>query len=409
MNVSAIISEYNPLHNGHLYHISKTKEITSADAVICVMSGNFVQRGLPAIIDKWSRTKMALLNGIDLVVELPVIYSLSSAEFFSYGAVSLLNNIGVVNNICFGSEIGSIQVLMHVASLLLNESNEFKVTIKKYLNKGIAYPVARSLVLQHILKQCDDFKEYSNEEWSSILNSSNNILGIEYCKSLLSLNSNIKPYTIQRKGASYASESLHHEYSSATSIRKTIKISKNIEEIKCHVPETVYSIISEINSYENSFVFEDDILPYIRYKYFSSQSNIKNLPDVSEGIENRIYKGLLQQSNYSALIEYIKSKRYTYSRISRILCQYFIGFEQYNTTLLRKTACPYARVLGFNKTGANILKEAKKTSSIPIYTKLPSTMNEHLSLDIQSTKAYSLLNKRISPVADYLNGPIIIK
>lgn len=171
MNITGIITEYNPLHKGHIYHINKTKELTSCDGIVCIMSGNFVQRGIPAIMDKWTRCELALNSGVDLVIELPSVYSLSSAEFFAYGSISLLNSIGVINNICFGSESGNIDDIKSIAKILNNEPSEFKNHLKDYLDKGVSYPVARSKALV----------EYFNDnlETQEILKSSNNILGIE--------------------------------------------------------------------------------------------------------------------------------------------------------------------------------------------------------------------------------------
>lgn len=405
MNISSIISEYNPLHNGHLYHIKKTKELTNSDAIICIMSGNYVQRGIPAIIDKWNRTKIALECGADLVIELPVLYSLSSAEFFAFGSVSLLNSLGVVNSICFGSEAGDIEFLNYIAKILYKEPIEFKSSLKSYLDLGYGYPTARGKALNdYIQNENPDINNNLNQS----LSTSNNILGIEYCKSLIKLNSNIKPYTIKREGASYNSENIHNMFSSATAIRKYIKGNKEISELKNHMPSSSYDLIVNLQNNNYDFASEDNMLKYIKYKYFCTDSNIENLPDISEGLHNKIYKSINKSNNYNELIENIKSKRFTYTRINRLLCQYFVGFEKYNTRILRKEPCPYARVLGFNKTGTKILKEMKNNSSIPIYTKLPKISNEVLDLDIQATKSYHLLNSQISPLSDYLMSPIIL-
>lgn len=403
MNITSIISEYNPLHNGHLYHIKKTKELTNSDAIICIMSGNYVQRGLPAMIDKWNRSKIALECGADLVIELPVLYSLSSAEFFAFGAVSLLNSLGVVNSICFGSESGDIEHLNYIAGILHGEPIEFKASLKNYLNLGYAYPAARS-------KALNDYINYLNSniniDFKESLSTSNNILGIEYCKSLIKLNSNIKPYTLKREGASYNSENIHSIFSSATAIRKYIKENNDISELRNHMPLQSYDLIIELKNNNYDFANEDNMMKYLRYKHFCTNSSIENLPDVSEGLHNKIYKNIDKSTNYSDLIENIKSKRFTYTRINRILCQYFIGFEKYDTRILRKEPCPYARVLGFNEMGTKILKEMKTNSSIPVYTKLPKINTEVLDLDIEATKAYSLLNSHISPLSDYLISPI---
>jgi predicted nucleotidyltransferase len=407
MNISGIIVEYNPLHNGHLYHINKTKELTNCDALICVMSGNFAQRGIPSSIDKWTKTKMALNNGVDLVLELPTVYSASSAEFFSDGAVSLLNSLGIVNNICFGSEHGNINEIYTISKILLQEPMEFKLLLKTNLSKGIGYPLARANALFDYLISSNI--DISNQLTNDFLNSSNNILGIEYCKSLIKLNSSIKPYTLKREGAAYNSNSLHSEFSSATAIRKFVKENGSLTELEGHVPSSVLAELLDLYSKNYTFTFEDSMFPYIKYKSFSSKNSLVNLPDVSEGLDNKIIKSLQNNLNYSSAILDMKSKRYTYTRLSRILCQYFIGFDSFDTKKLRSLPCPYARVLGFNSTGKSILKSIKTNSNIPLYSKVPAAPNETLQLDIQATKSYSLINSSVAHNSDYLISPIIIE
>ena len=407
MNISGIIVEYNPLHNGHVYHINKTKELTNCDALICVMSGNFAQRGIPSSVDKWMKTKMALNNGVDLVIELPTVYSVSSAEFFSYGAVSLLNSLGIVDNICFGSEHGDINDLYTISNILLQEPIEFKSILKTYLSSGIGYPLARAKALYDYLKNSD--KNLSNLLLGDFLNSSNNILGLEYCKSLIKLNSSITPYTLKRKGSPYESNLLHNEFSSASAIRKFMKENGSLAKLAGHVPNSVLNELQNVYSKNGKFISEDSMFPYIKYKSETSKNTLVNLPDVSEGLDNKIIKSLQNSISYSSAMEDIKSKRYTYSRISRILCQYFIGFDNFNTKELRSMPCPYARVLGFNSNGKSILKSIKLNSSIPLYTKMPKQLNDTLRLDIQSTRAYSIINSNISPNSDYLISPIIIE
>jgi len=405
LNITGIVVEYNPLHNGHLYHINKTKEKTNCDAIVAIMSGNFAQRGIPAIVDKWNRTKMALMNGVDLVIELPLLYSLSSAEFFAFGAVSLLNSLGVVNNLCFGSECGDAEILSFIGKILIKEPVEFKKILKENLDKGLSFPNARSKSLIEFLNIFDD-KKLLNYDIGEILSSSNNILGIEYCKNLIKLNSSINPFSIQREGGNYNSINLDNKFSSATSIRKFIKNNRDLEDIRNHMPQNVYNILSNLKSTGYNFTFEDLLLPYIKYKSMIFKNSIENLPDVSEGIHNRIYKFLATAKSYDELVSSVKTKRYTYTRISRILCQFFLGFENFDTSSLRHNTCPYARILGFNNTGLKILKAAKQRSSIPIYNKLPKDLNEILTLDLLGTKAYSLINERINPNSDYLISPI---
>jgi predicted nucleotidyltransferase len=405
MNISAIISEYNPLHKGHVYHVEKTKELTASDAIICIMSGNYVQRGIPALIDKWNRTKAALECGADLVIELPVIYSLSSAEFFAFGAVSLLNSLGVVNNLSFGSEVGDIDFIKKISKILVEEPLEFKSRLKLHMDSGNPYPKARSLALIEHLSMDTSLDSSS---MTAALNSSNNILGIEYCKSLLKLDSSISPITIRREGGSYNDENLNAVFSSATSIRRFIKEEKELILLKQHMPEKSYGMISDLKEKNYPFVFSDYMLPFIRYKAFSSRESLSNLPDASEGLHNKIYNEITKAVSYENLLDSIKSKRYTYTRINRILCQYFVGFDNYETDELRRETCPYARILGFNETGAKTLKVIKKNSEIPLYTKIPKNMSKSLELDIKATQTYSLINSFVAPNFDYLVSPIVI-
>ncbi|MCY6372375.1 nucleotidyltransferase [Clostridium ganghwense] len=394
MNITGIIAEYNPLHNGHIYHIEESRKITNCDGIICVMSGNYVQRGLPAIIDKWNRAEAALKNGVDLVIELPTVYSLSSAEFFAFGSVSLLNNL------CFGSESGNVDIQKKIATILIEEPTEFKLKLKEYLDKGLSYPAARSKSLSNLFQD--------NSSISNILSCSNNILGIEYCKSLLRLNSTITPYTVHRKGSAYNSSIItENNFCSATAIRKHLKTKDNIDILKEKVPHYSFEIIKTINN-KNSLTFEDSMLKFLKFKAFTSSNTLENLPDVSEGLHNKILKSIYDANTYQELVSNIKSKRYAETRINRILCQYFIGFDRYNIKTLRNLSCPYARVLGFNNTGREILKKLKVTSSIPLYTKLPKNLNETLTLDIQATNAYSLMNSSLAPYSDYLISPITL-
>jgi predicted nucleotidyltransferase len=404
LNISGIVVEYNPFHKGHLYHINKTKEITNCDAVIAVMSGNFMQRGIPSFIDKWTRAKMALLNGVDLVFELPVLYSLSSAEFFAYGATSLLNSTGVVNNLCFGSESGNIDEIMNISKILYEEPEDFKFLLKSYLNKGITYPLARSKALKEYLANT----EKTCLHFNNFLGSSNNILATEYCKNLLKINSKIIPYTIKRQGNDYNSLKFGNKFSSATSIRNYIRHNDDLNLLKEYVPDNVLEIITKLKNSNYSFVFEDKLFEYIKYKYFLDGNTMENIPDISEGLHNRIYNALTKANSFTELVEAVKTKRYTYTRISRILCQYFLGFDSLDTYSLRKAPCPYARILGFNEKGSKILKEMKNNCTIPIYTKIPKEINSTLNLDIRATKCYSLLNSSIDPLSDYKKKPIIL-
>lgn len=399
MNITGIITEYNPFHNGHLYHLTEAKKNTNCDAVICIMSGNFVQRGGPAIVDKWQRTEMALNNGVDLVIELPTYYAVSSAEFFAKGAVSILNNLGVVNNLFFGSECGDVNKLTTIAKTLVDEDSKLKYIIKENLAKGETFAKAREKALISYL---------NNEDLNEILTSSNNILGIEYIKSIIRMNSNIKPFTLKREGSNYNDKFLSNSFSSATSIRELLKQKASIESLKDSIPKESYEVLN--NLYDNSypFVFDEDMFKFIKYKLQTNCINFNNLYEIIEGLENKLLKEISSSNSYEEFILNIKSKRYTYSKISRILTHIYIGLDSDSFLNIDDTNNLYARVLGFNKKGREILSLIKRNSSIPLITKIPRfSDNPLLKLDIQATAAYSILNNKLNPNSDYLISPLI--
>jgi predicted nucleotidyltransferase len=376
MKVLGLIVEYNPFHNGHLYHIKKAKEITSSDYIICVMSGNYVQRGEPAILNKWARTKIALNYGIDLVIELPFVFSMSSAEYFSMNAIKILDSIGIVDCICFGSESGKISNLMEISNLLTNENTEYSKTLKKYLSKGISYPLARQKAL------FEYFQEHSHSDLSKEISTPNNILGIEYLKALKRLNSKIKPYTIARIGNSYDEQSITGNLSSATSIRNilnndNISADTAYEQLKTTLPEKSYEILlDEIkngNCPVKTEMFDDIIISTMR-RY--SAYDLKNIPYISEGLENKFKKNSDTFSTIEKVVKHTKSKRYTHSRIQRTIFNILVGlnyedFESFHNL----DSSIYARILGFNNNGIKLLLKAKNRTRIPITTKFSILYN----------------------------------
>ena len=400
MNVTGIITEYNPFHLGHLHHLKECKKNTNCNGVICVMSGNFVQRGMPAIMDKWERAKIAVKNGVDLVVELPLIFSISSAETFAYGAVALLEKTKIVNNLYFGSEHGNVLDLNKIASVIIKEPIEYKNTLKKELAKGVPYHYARLTSLKNY------FNDINLEE---IISSSNNILGIEYLKALIRLNSPIKPYTLKRIGSNYNDENITSLYASATSIRKSLSFN-DFDKIKKVLPKESYEEIINLKNTDYKFVYPEDIFPFLKYKILTEGENLSKLSQLKEGLDNKIKKEILNSNNLNEFILNIKSKRYTYTAISRALVSFFIGMENFSLDDIKNSSIEYIRPLAFNERGSKILKEIKNKESVKIITKLPKNIeNSMLSLDLLGTKAYSILNKNISPMEDYLRSPIFIK
>lgn len=398
MKVCGIVSEYNPFHNGHKFQIEKTKNITDSDIIVSVMSGNFTQRGEAAVIDKWNRAKAALSCGVNLVLELPVLYAVSSAEIFCFGAISLLNSLNVIDYISFGSESGNIESLQRIAEVLSRETNEYKAKLKQELDKGLPFHKSREIALSDVL----------NESLLREIKDPNNILGIEYLKSLINLNSKIKPVTIKRIGAGFNQERLLENYSSASGIRKALYENHDISLVKKNIPEKAFNIINDLLKSGYSFSDMDKIIPYLRYKLYTNEEGIKKIPEVIEGLDRKISKEIYDKSSFDKLIMSVKSKRYTYTRISRILTQYFIGFENYDIKTLRKAPCPYARILGADEKGRKLLRLIKNKSSIPLINKLPANPDTILNLEVKSTKAYSLINKSISPLDDYIKMPVII-
>lgn len=391
MRVLGIVTEYNPFHNGHLYHIEKAKEITGCDYVVSVMSGNFIQRGLPALVNKWSRTEMALLNNVDLVIELPAYYSIASAEQFAFGSVSLLNSLEIIDSLCFGSETGSIEALDYIAEILTKEPEEFKKLLAIHLETGISFPSARTLALKDYIH----FKD--NNSLSQLTTEPNNILGIEYIKALKRLGSKIEPFTIKRYKTDYNSTNFKGEIASATAIRKTL-YKKDLNQLKAVMPQKAFDILErEIKMGRGPVfpeAFETAILTQLRK---SKPESLLNIPDVREGIENRIKKASLSSGSLSELLTKIKAKRYTLTSIQRIISCHLLGINKHDLQEFNSNGGPqYIRVLGFNSKGKELLSKIK-SSSLPLVTsphdffkKCNAIQAKMINADILSTDIFSL-------------------
>ena len=448
MNITGLIVEYNPFHNGHIYHLQKSLEKTNADASIAVMSGNFIQRGEPALFDKFSRAKAAVESGVDLVVELPSIYSSQSAELFAKGSVSLLNSLGCVNSICFGSEEGNINALYLIASILCLEPQEFKEKLSSYLSEGMLFPTARNKALFDYINSPDfsfgnNFNSIylSEERLNDILSSSNNILGIEYIKQLILLKSDIKPFTIGRIHSEYNSEEISGNINSATAVRKKLyeiisskennssdidELIKSIQtstDITNSIPESTLNMIT--SNIEKGFLpmypeyfFETLISTIIRDK-----KNLESYFDISEGIENKIFKAALVAKNYDELLNLVKSKRYTMTRIKRCLNNILLGITKDDMELAKGiNTIPYVRILAFNSKGREIIREIKKSSEIKIINKFSEVEhfmddknfkflieNDIKCTDIYNTIYYKKNRSLLKGSMDYFIKPIYIR
>ncbi|MCC0703225.1 nucleotidyltransferase [Clostridioides sp. ES-S-0049-02] len=426
MNILGLIVEYNPFHNGHIYHLSKSIEKTNATHTVAIMSGNFLQRGEPALFDKYTRAKIAVENGVDLVIELPTMFACQSAEIFSHGAITILNSLNCISSVCFGSEEGNTDILYSIAEILANEPKEFKLLLKKYLDDGMLFPVARANSLFDYIHQYENndlSQKTTKEQLLKILNSSNNILGIEYIKNLINLNSNIKPFTISRVQSEYNSKEIDNSICSATAIRTSLKENCNISQLKKVIPEKTYSILNE--KIDNKFfpMFDELFFDTLKTIILRDISNLKDYFEVNEGIENKIYKDIFTSNSLYELQLSIKSKRYTLTKIKRTLNNILLGIKKSDIHLVKDIdIVPYIRILAFNDKGREVLKEIKNKSNIDIINKFSNIsfslddaiFKTLISYDIKSTNIYNSVYYRnnkglVKGPMDFYTRPIYVK
>ena len=363
MRTVGIIAEYNPFHNGHAYQIRKAKELTNADYCVVGMSGDFVQRGAPALMDKYLRTECALRNGADLILELPVCFALSSAETFARGAITLLDRLGIVDAVCFGSECGDINVLRDFAKELLCETPVFKETLAREMREGHTYPQARNTALEASAPHLTAH--------TTILTSPNNILGIEYCKAILSCDSKIVPYTIKRAGASYHDNSLETTFCSALAIRESLRQAGASDGLAKQIPAVSLKLMED--AYLKSYpVFSDDLSLLIQYSLLSKEdSGFTDYPDIDRELSDRILKFLPKYRDFRSFCDQLKSKNRTYARISRSLLHILLDIRREDIERYRKEdTIFYARMLGFRESASPLLTALKKSAGIPLLSKL---------------------------------------
>ncbi len=393
--VLGIIAEYNPFHNGHALHLAKSKEETGAEYTICIMSGNFVQRGNTSIVNKWLKTEMALKNGIDLVLELPTIYSVSSAENFAEGSIKLLNSLKIVDFISFGSEDSDIDILNKLATIFYREPRKYLELLSSELKKGLSFPKARENAISFYL---------NNPIYSEILNKSNNILSIEYLKALKKYKSHIRPIAIKREKVFYSSNCIVDEYASATAIREMIK-SNQYNDIRKVMPRTSYDLLMEEIEKKHCVIdlvnFEKEILYRLRNL---TTDELKNFPEINEGLENAIKNASNTCNSLNELINKVKSKRYTQTRIQRILTYILLNITKKDMSLARKSI-PYARVLGYSSKGKDLISEINNANpKLTLITSVKKFMNKPgnkiyksiLNKDILATNLYTLAYKNDS-------------
>ena len=390
MKTVGLITEYNPFHNGHAYHIEKAKMLTGADRVIVVMSGDFVQRGAPAVMPKHLRAESALLSGASLIIELPVCFATGSAEYFAQGSISLLNRLGCIDSICFGSECGDLHLLKEIAQILADEPIEYQTALKQALKEGASFPAARQEALN-----------IYSDKYSEILASPNNILGIEYLKALAKIHSKMEPFTIKRIGAGYHDMDIDGQFSSATAIRSDIyqladvnssSESLPLTHIQTQVPSSCHELMKK--NYQTRYpVKADDFSLLLKAKLLSETAgSLSHYLDMSPELANRILRLLNDYLSFEQFCDLLKTKELTRSRISRSFIHVLLGITNDWLTAMKAPA-PYARILGFRRDHADLLGILKRTSDIPLITSparavLADTAYQMLELDIYASNLY---------------------
>lgn len=389
MKTVGLIVEYNPFHHGHAYHLHQSKQITKADAAIAVMSGNFLQRGEPALVNKWARAEMALKGGVDLVIELPSIYSSQPAEWFAFGAVSVLHATGIVDSLCFGTEAGTIEQLNRLASLLYNEKKTFKKQLQAQLKRGLNYPTAYNQAVNWMLNQ--DAQENPN------IAQPNNNLGLHYLIALKRLNSNIRPFTIQRIKAEYHQQHFtDKQIASATAIRQGIAQSNNLEVIASYIPASTATILErEIKAGRGPIDWERFVYPLYHQLVSSSTDELAQILGIREGLEHRIKQTIfncsVEKLSFRQLITSLKTKRYTIANLQRTLLNVLLNNkkEAFRREYLQMGAS-YIRILGFNERGRQLIKKMKTTATVPIITNVNKKNADLLAADIKAASVHTL-------------------
>lgn len=378
MKIIGIIAEYNPLHFGHLYQLKKVKELYKDSLIILITNSFFTQRGDISIIDKRNKTKLALENNIDIIVELPFVFSTQSADIFAKGAITILNNLKI-DTLIFGSESNDINKLTTIAKTQLNNKN-YDSLVKKYLNTGINYPTALNKAI----------KEISNLE----VTEPNDLLGISYIKEITKNNYNINPISIKRIGSYHGKKEIDN-ISNATLIREKIK--NNISISKYIPNEEEDLLIKNITL--------NDYFPYLKYKILSSD-DLSIYQTVEEGIENRIKKEIIKSNSWEELVKNIKTKRYTYNKINRMLIHILISLTKEEA---KNSKIDYIKILGFNQKGQNYLNKIKKELNIPIIYSYKKNISKLLDIEFRAASIYYLIINKNYIQEEYKTKPIIKK
>lgn len=387
MKVLGIIAEYNPFHNGHLYHLRESIKLAEPDYTVCVMSGDFTQRGEPAMADKWIRGSAAVKNGIDLVLELPFAFACNNAEHFAAGAVDIFNRMGCVTHLSFGSETGELNTLQKAAEYLSAEDDQLKAGIKEFSDLGLSFPKARY----------EAVKKHMGPSYSEVLKTANNILAVEYLKQLFITKSEIVPLTVKRYGTGYHDKETYENIASASAIRDQIAVSGSFDEISSLVPSETFEVLRGIDKGVN--VKFNDFYQMMLYRIITSDAEqLSTILSATEGLENRMKKAAGESVDMDSMIKAVLSKRYTYTRIHRLLTHTMIQLDKESFREIREDHINYGRVLGFSKKGAELLKRIKteECNTIPLLTNINREITNDakewklLKYDVMASDLYNL-------------------
>lgn len=394
MSTLGIVAEFNPFHNGHLHLIKESRKKNHVSSIICVISGNFMQRGEIAICNKWVRAEMALKAGADLVIELPFCFAVRSAYHFARGSIELLHRTGIVSHLAFGSESGNLEILQSISELVASEPKQYKELLKKHLSQGLSFPAARSKTIQSLSAS----KDYDIE---NVLLQANNILAIEYLRVILNESIPIKPFTITRIGSSYDSNDIS-SYASAKAIRTALS-NQQIDKISSSMPVTSLSLLKQEIKAGHAPVFIDSLEQLMLFKLrMTSLQKLRNIYEINEGLEHKIQQAALSSSNLKELTQNIKSKRYSLTRINRILLYTLFDLTSTQIKVFDEYGPLYLHILGFSAQGQKLLQEIKNKSTLPILNRGSDVKSiyqdksnrvraEMIGLDIKATDVYTLL------------------
>ncbi|GGG12202.1 UPF0348 protein YlbM [Paenibacillus aceti] len=413
LNIVGLIVEYNPLHNGHAYHFREAKRRAGADAAVAVMSGDFLQRGEPALVNKWARTEMALQLGIDLVLELPVSYAVQPAEWFAHGAAALLDATGVVSHLCFGSESGELPVLSELAALLASESGALQAALAEELATGASYPRAFAAAAARAFAAAGGLGG-DVDAARLLLEQPNNSLGLHYLIALRRLQSGITPLTLQRQGAGYRDERPRDaSIASATAVRRLITGGGSLDAAAAYLPPFTLEILQrEFAAGRGPMHWDRFSQPLFSRLLAAAPEELAGQLEMNEGLEYRIRKVLpkLEQATVTELVGLLKTKRYTHTKLQRTLLHTLLGHSQQMGSREILSAGPhYLRVLGFNERGQQLLKQMKKTAKLPVITRAADLSHPQLDADIRASAVYAnAMPKRtgFDLFRDYRQAPI---